>query len=102
MKWLCALVVAAGLGACGNPDTLYDDGDQGAPDCVTSAPNYTGQPGGPGDACSSAALDCSPACCECGSGTDSYYASECSGGACTDDSTACADAFNSDGSLCTQ
>lgn len=104
MKWLCALVVAAALGACvvapgPAADSLYDDGDQGAPGCPIP-PTYQGQPGAPGTVCTSAPLDCSPACCSCPSGLDSYWASECSGGICTDDATACADAFNSDPSLC--
>jgi hypothetical protein len=102
MKWIYAVVAAVALGACGAPvDTLYDDGDQAAPDCPIAS-TYQGQAGAPGSVCSNAALDCSPACCECASGVDSYWASECSGGVCTDDGTACTDAFNADGTLCTQ
>lgn len=101
MKWLMAAVAAGTLWACAPAATLYDDGDQGAPDCPIAS-TFGGQPGVPGDTCTNAAADCSPACCECGSGTDSYWASECSGGVCQDDSVACADAFNTDGTLCTQ
>ncbi len=93
MKILAALVIAATLGACGSspPDTLYDDGNQNAPECpIPSA--YGGQPGAPGDPCSDAARDCSPACCECGDGTDSFWASECHNGVCLDDHDACANA----------
>src|SRR5579863_3003883 len=105
MKWLGALVLAT-LVSCGGVvvttggDTLYDDGAQGAAGCPIAS-TWGGQPGVPGDPCSSAAADCSPACCECASDTDSYWASECSGGVCLSDADACADAFNSDGALCT-
>jgi hypothetical protein len=94
VKAFSLCVVVALFSACGPPlaaDTLYDDGNQGAPNCPIAS-TYGGQPGVPGDPCSDAALDCSPACCECPDGTDSYWASACSGGFCTDDGTACNDA----------
>jgi hypothetical protein len=79
---------------CVVTNTIYDDGNQGAPACP-NPPNYTGQPGQPGAACTDAAADCSPACCQCTSGANSYWASECSGGVCTPDSQACGDAPSS-------
>jgi hypothetical protein len=103
MKWIFVAVASATLWACAPAaaPTLYDDGDQGAPDCPSPS-TFGGQPGVPGSACTDAAADCSPVCCLCGSGTDSYWASECSDDVCQNDSVACADAFNADGSLCTQ
>jgi len=105
MKWICAALAAGVLCACGVATTpaatLYDDGDQGGPDCPFRA-SYDGQPGVPGDPCVSAADDCSPACCSCGTGTDSYWASECFDGVCASDRIACADAFDADQSLCTE
>jgi hypothetical protein len=91
VKILAALVVVATLAACGSsapPDTLYDDGNQGAADCPIPA-TYEGQPGVPGDPCSNAAADCSPACCGCPSGNDSFWASECQNGVCLDDTDTC-------------
>jgi hypothetical protein len=102
VKLSSALIAAFLLAACGptvvvGGDSLYDDGNQGAPNCPFSA-TYNGQPGVPGDPCTNAAADCSPACCECANGVDSYWASECSGGTCTNDGAACNDAPS--GSLC--
>jgi hypothetical protein len=97
MRLSSLLAVAALTVACGQPDTLYDDGNQGAASCPIPA-TFQGQPGVSGDPCSSAAADCSPACCECPSGTDSYWASECIDGACAPDSEACNDAPSA--SLC--
>ena len=98
LKAFCTLAVSAMLISCGSPavpgPTIYDDGNQGAPNCPISA-TYQGQPGVPGDPCGDAAEDCSPACCECPSGSDSYWASECSGGYCADDADACNDAPSS-------
>lgn len=100
MKVTILSMLALALGACGpplSPDTIYDDGNQNTVGCPIPS-TYQGQPGQPGDPCSSAALDCAPACCICPSGLDSYWASECSGGACTPYSIACSDAPSA--SLC--
>ncbi|MHB8420240.1 MAG: hypothetical protein ACYDCL_19370 [Myxococcales bacterium] len=104
MKVLRWAWVALALGACGpvvvTPgDTIYDDGDQGIGATGCPFNPSAGGVGAPGDPCTNAAADCAPTCCECAS-PDSYWASECSGGVCTDSTTACTDAFNSDASLC--
>ncbi len=104
MKWLGAVLAAAVLGACGpvvttSATTIYDDGDQGLGATGCPFAPSAGGPGLTGDPCTNAAADCQPACCECAS-PDSYWAAECSGGICVDSATACADAFNSDASLC--
>jgi hypothetical protein len=91
---LSVLAVFAFLSACAGPppSTVYDDGEQDNNSCLD--PPLANATGNEGDPCGDAQRDCAVGCCECapGGSENSYFASECYKGFCTDLKTACLDA----------
>jgi hypothetical protein len=89
---ILALAILLGLGSC-DPG-LYFYGNQNGPNCPIAPENAYGK-GQQGNRCDNAEVDCAPACCECASGANSYWASECEEGICTSVQQACNDAPSS-------
>ncbi len=95
----CADAFVSNPAMCGiTGSTSFSEGDQNAPNCPNSS--IAAGKGDAGSRCGDAETNCRPACCECSSGTNSHWASECSNGVCVDAATACADALTPNQVLC--